>query len=321
MNKKALITGINGQDGSYLAEHLLNQGYSVYGMLKRNSIAETQDLRIQHLENDIETMYGDMTDFSSLANIIRKIKPGFVFNLAAQSHVRISIDMPIYTAQVNAIGVLNVLEALRIFAPRARFYQASSSEMFGNSIDKDHVQRLTTPMKPVSPYGIAKVYAFNMTRHYRNGHHMFCSNGILFNHESPRRGSNFVTAKVVKTAVEIKLGLKNKLVLGNLDTKRDWGHSKDYTRAMILILNHSSPDDFIVASGENHSIRELCQYVFAKLDMDYLKYVEQNPKYMRPEELNELKGDASKAKKILKWAPEYSYEDLLDEMIDYWMRK
>lgn len=322
MSKKVLVTGINGQDGSYLAEHCLNRGWQVYGILKRNSIAETQDIRIQHLNDKIHTYYGDMNDLSSLIRILKEVKPDYIFNLAAQSHVRISSDMPIYTGMTNAIGVLNILEAMKLEVPEAHFYQASSSEMFGNSIEKNGFQLLTTPMMPVSPYGIAKLYGFHMTRHYRNGYNLFCSNGILFNHTSPRRGHNFIIPKIISRALEIKYGLKDKLVLGNLDTKRDFGHSKDYTRAMIMILEHNISDDFIIATGESHSIREICEIVFDKIELgDYKKYIIQNSKYMRPEELKELKGDNSKAKKILNWKSEYTFEMIIEEIINYWDKK
>jgi len=320
-NKKVLITGISGQDGSYLSEHLLNKNCEVHGMIRRHSISDNQDSRIQHLLSRIKTYYGDMTDESSLYRIVNLVKPDFIFNLAAQSHVRISVDVPKFTGYTNAIGVLNILEIMREIVPNSRLYQASSSEMFGNSIDIDNYQRITTPMLPVSPYGISKLYAYHMVRHYRNGHNMFCSNGILFNHESPRRGENFVTSKTIKTAVGIKYGLTDKLVLGNLDSKRDWGHSKDYTRAMIMILENDTPDDFIVAMGENHSIRDMCKYVFDKLGMNYKDYVVQDEKYMRPEELKELKGDSSKIRTELGWVPEYTFETLMDEIIEYWIDK
>ena len=321
MKKKALITGIAGQDGSYLSELLLQKGYDVHGIIRRSSVAENQDSRIQHLQGEITTHYGDLTDYPSLVRIISGVRPDEIYNLGAMSHVRISYDMPSFTIQTNALGVLNMLEVYRSFVPNAGFYQASSSEMFGNSVDSDGVQRLTTPMNPVSPYGCAKVMGYNLVRHYRHAYNLHACNGILFNHESPRRGSNFVTNKVVKTAVQIKKGLKDKLELGNLDSFRDWGHSKDYVRAMHMIINHHEADEFIVATGKTHSVRNLCEVVFTKLGMDYKDYVVQNPKYMRPEELTYLKGDSSKTREILGWEPEYTFETLLDDMIDRWEKE
>jgi GDPmannose 4,6-dehydratase len=316
--KKALITGINGQDGSYLAEHLLSLGYEVHGMVRRHSVAENQNSRLHHLDGFIHTHYGDLLDYPSLIRVISKVMPDEIYNLGAMSHVRISFDMPSFTIQTNALGVLNMLEVYRTVCPNAKFYQASSSEMFGNSVDEDGVQRLTTPMNPVSPYGCAKVMGFNLVRHYRHAYGLHACNGILFNHESPRRGSNFVTNKVVKGAVAIKKGLQDKLELGNMDSYRDWGHSKDYVRAMHMILNHETPDEFIVATGETHSVRDLCEVVFSKLGMNYRDYIVQNPKYMRPEELNYLKGDPTKTKEVLGWQPDYTFETMLDEMIERW---
>lgn len=319
--KKALITGISGQDGSYLAEYLLGKGYEVHGMVRRHSVAENQNSRLYHLNGSIKTYYGDLLDCPSLIRILSEVQPDEIYNLAAMSHVRISFDMPSFTIQTNALGVLNILEAYRTICPDAKFYQASSSEMFGNSVDEDGIQRLTTPMTPVSPYGCAKVMGFNLVRHYRHAYGLHACNGILFNHESPRRGSNFVTNKVVKGAASIKKGLQEKLELGNMDSYRDWGHSKDYVRAMHMILNHHTPDEFIVATGETHSVRDLCEVVFSKLGMNYEDYVVQNSKYMRPEELKYLKGDASKARDILGWEPEYTFDTMLDEMIEKWMKE
>jgi len=318
--KKALITGINGQDGSYLSEYLLGLGYEVHGILRRHSVTENQNSRlVKHSVDDrIKTYYGDLTDHLSLTRIINQVMPDEIYNLGAMSHVRVSFDMPAFTIQTNALGVLNMLETYRMFCPHAKFYQASSSEMFGNSVDDDGVQRLSTPMNPVSPYGCSKVLAYNLVRHYRQAYGLHACNGILFNHESPRRGSNFVTNKVVKGAVSIKKGLADKLELGNMDSYRDWGHSKDYVRAMHMIINHDTPEEFIVATGETHSVRDLCDKVFSKLDLDYRKYVTQNKKYMRPEELKYLKGDASKAKNILGWNPEYTFDTMIDEMILRW---
>tara|TARA_R110002020_G_scaffold171702_2_gene361739 strand:+ start:300 stop:1265 length:966 start_codon:yes stop_codon:yes gene_type:complete len=316
--KKALITGITGQDGSYLAEYLLSKGYEVHGIVRRHSVAENQNSRLHHLNGSVKTYYGDLTDYPSLVRVLTEVQPDEIYNLAAMSHVRISFDMPSFTIQTNALGVLNMLEVYRTICPDAKFYQASSSEMFGNSVDEDGIQRLTTPMTPVSPYGCAKVMGFNLVRHYRHAYKLHACNGILFNHESPRRGSNFVTNKVVKGAVSIKKGLQDKLELGNMDSYRDWGHSKDYVRAMHMIINHDTPDEFIVATGETHSVRDLCEVVFNKLGMDYRDYIVQNPKYMRPEELKYLKGDPSKARKILGWKPDYTFESMLEEMINRW---
>jgi len=318
MKKKAFITGIGGQDGSYLAEHLVEQDYEVFGIIRRNSVPEHQDSRIDHIESKIKTFYGDLSDQSSLEHYLHIIQPDEIYNLAAQSHVRISFDIPQYTVQTNAVGVINVLEAYKKQCPTARFYQASSSEMFGNSVDDDKYQRETTKMSPTSPYGCAKVFGYNVVRHYRSAYKLFASNGILFNHESPRRGTNFVTNKVVKTAVKIKMGLQNELVLGNMDSFRDWGHSYDYVRAMKLILAHNEPDDFVIATGETHSVRELVNYVFLKLGLDPKKYIKQDAQYMRAEELKYLRGDATKAQTLLSWKPTYTFETLLNEMITYW---
>lgn len=319
MKKKALITGITGQDGSYLSEYLLSMGYDVYGMVRRQSVPENQSSRLEHINHKITRIYGDLTDEWSISKIINDVQPDEIYNLGAMSHVRISFDMPAFTIKTNSLGVLNMLEAYRQFCPKAKFYQASSSEMFGNSIDPDGVQRLSTPMTPVSPYGCSKVMGFNLTRHYRDAYKLHACNGILFNHESPRRGTNFVTNKVVKTAVEIKKGLVDKLELGNLDSSRDWGHSYDYVRAMHLLLNHSEPRDWVVATGQSHTVRDLCRYVFESLDLNYENYVVQNQKFLRPEELKFLKGDSTDIRTLLNWKPIYTFESMLDEMIAYWM--
>ena len=321
-NKVALITGINGQDGSYLAEFLLEKGYEVWGTIKRNSVAENQTSRLDEIYPQLlgKLHYAELTDLASFISIIQQCQPDEIYNLAAQSHVRISFDQPIYTAQATGIGTLNLLEAIRLTKPNAKIYQASSSEMFGNNIDEDGYQRETTPMNPVSPFGCAKVYSYNICRNYRNSYDMFISNGILFNHESPRRGTNFVTNKVVKTAVEIKKGLRNELVLGNLEATRDWGHAKDYVEAMWLILQQDNPDDFTCATGVANSVQYLVDYTFNKLNLDVQKYDKTDPKYLRPEELKDLKGDSSKLR-ALGWKPKYTFETMIDEMIEYWMEK
>jgi GDPmannose 4,6-dehydratase len=316
--KKALITGINGQDGSYLASFLLDKGYEVWGTLKRNSGAENQTFRIEHIFDRVNLEYCDVTDLASIIRVVSKIQPDEIYHLAAQSHVRISFDQPIYTANATGIASLNVFEAVRLINPKIKIYQASSSEMFGNSIDSDGFQRETTSMNPVSPYGCAKVFAYNIARNYRNSYGMFISNGILFNHESPYRGTNFVTNKVCKEAVKIKLGLSTKLKLGNLDASRDWGHAKDYVKAMWAILQNDKADDYVFATGISHTVRDLVEYVFGRLDLDWNEYVEVDEKFLRPEELHHLKGDPTKIKSIINWEMEYTFESMLDEMIEYW---
>lgn len=317
--KKAFITGINGQDGSYLTEHLISLGYEVSGIVRRNSMPEHQQTRLDSVRDKINVHYGDLLDQGVMERLLREIQPDEIYNLAAQSHVRISFDIPQFTVQTNALGVINVLEAYRHACPKAKLYQASSSEMYGLSVEEDGSQKETTAMNPVSPYGCSKVFGYNIIRNYRRAYKLFASNGILFNHESPRRGSNFVTNKVVKTAIEIKLGMKDKLVMGNLDSKRDWGHSKDYVRAMHLILQHNKPDDWVVATGETRSVRDMCNYVFNKLQLNYKDYIVQDPKFLRPEELPYLRGDSTKITTELGWKPDYTFEQLMDEMIEYWL--
>ena len=319
MKKKAFITGIAGQDGSYLSELLLEKNYEVYGIVRRNSITEHQRNRLSHLDDKIELSYGDLTDKASIDRALSIIKPDEIYNLGAQSHVRVSFEIPQFTFETNAIGVYNILESMRHFSPKSKFYQASSSEMFGRSVDDDGFQRETTKFEPTSPYGCAKVFGFNLTKHYRKAYNLFAVNGILFNHESKRRGSNFVTTKVIKTAIRIKKKLEKKLVLGNIDSSRDWGHSSDYVRAMHTIISQNTPDDYVVATGQTRSVRQLCEYVFEKLDLDLNNALEISEKFMRPEELPYLKGDSSKIRDKLNWRPELSFEDLIDEMINFWL--
>ena len=321
--KTALIIGANGQDASYMAEFLIEKGYIVHGTIRRNSVPESQTTRIEHLRSqDLITLhYMDLTDPISVESVISSLKPDEIYHLAAQSHVQISFELPKYTLDVNAGGTLSVLEAVRKFSPKSKVYHAATSEMFGNSYDEDMFQRETTPLTPVSPYGCSKLYAHSLCHNYRNAYNIFVCSGILFNHESPRRGVNFVTNKVVLEAVKIKLGLSNELVLGNLGAMRDWGHAKDYVKGMWLMLQQDNPDDFVLATGETRMVRDLVDYVFNKLELDYEKYVKTDKKFERAEELHYLRGDASKARNILGWETEYTFETMLDEMIDYWLNK
>jgi GDPmannose 4,6-dehydratase len=312
---KALISGISGQDGSYLAQHLLDLGYEVHGIVRRHSVAENQSYRLNHIADKLHLHYGELTDSMNIFNLINKIRPDEIYNLAAQSHVRISFDLPGYTNQVNNQGFLNILEAVRVINKNIKIYQASSSEMFGNSIDEDGYQRITTPMNPVSPYGCSKLAAHNLAINYKHSYDMFIVSGVLFNHESPRRGKNFVTAKVVDGALKIKNGKMSELKLGNLEAARDWGHSKDYIRAMHLMMQQDKPEDYVVATGESRTVRDLVQYVFAKLNLNYEDYIIQDERFLRPEELNTLKGDSSPIRASLGWKPEYSFEQMIDEMI------
>jgi GDPmannose 4,6-dehydratase len=314
MSKIALITGITGQDGSYLAELLLDKGYEVHGIIRRSSSLNTG--RIDHIFDKLVLHYGDMTDGSNLLNVIAKIRPDEIYNLAAQSHVMVSFETPEYTAQADGVGMLRVLEAVRSLELTAtRIYQACTSEMFGSSPSP---QNEKTPFLPCSPYGSAKIYSYWIGRNYRESYSMFVANGILFNHESPSRGSNFVTNTVVKTAVEIKLNLNSKLELGNMDSYRDWGHSYDYVRAMHLIVQQDKPGDWVVATGETRSVRDMCKYVFEKLNLNYEDYIIQNQKFLRPEELKYLKGDSTRMRE-LGWKPEYTFESMMDEMIEFWV--
>jgi len=318
--KKAFITGIGGQDGSYLAEYLIELGYEVHGIVRRNSTPENQDIRLDNIENKINTYYGDLLDQGGIERLLDKIQPDEIYNMAAQSHVRISFDIPQFTVQTNALGVLNILEAYRRACPKAKFYQASSSEMFGLSIENDNFQRETTIMNPVSPYGCSKVFGYNIVRNYRRAYGLHATNGILFNHESPRRGSNFVTNKVAKAAAKIKLGLQDKLELGNMDSYRDWGHSYDYVRAMHLMLQHDKPGDWVVSTMNTYSVREMCNLVFSHLGLDYKEYVTQNQQFLRPEELPYLKGDSTKIRTELGWKPTYTFKEMMEEMVDHWLK-
>ena len=321
--KKALITGINGQDGSYLSEFLLDKGYEVHGILKRNSIAENQSARIQHIYPQIKNnlYHADMTDMSSLLSVVSKVQPDEIYNLAAQSHVRISFDQPIYTMDSVARGTMNLLEVVRLTELDAKIYQASSSEMFGNCIDADGFQRETTPMNPVSPYACSKLFAHNLIKCYRTSYDIKGYNGILFNHESPRRGENFVTNKVAIGAAKIKKGLQDKLHLGNLESTRDWGHAKDYVKVMWQMLQLEEPDDFVCATGRSHSVRHLCDYAFKCVDLNYEDYVVQDPKFFRPTELHDLKGCTKKLNSAIDLQFEYTFESMISEMVEYWMEK
>jgi GDPmannose 4,6-dehydratase len=316
--KKALITGITGQDGSYLAELLLKKGYEVWGIIRRSSSFHTG--RIDHLYKDpheqprLRLVYGDLTDGSNLSTIMNDVKPDEVYNLGAQSHVRVSFDMPIYTADTDGLGTLRLLEAIRGSDKPVKFYQASSSEMYGKVVEIPQTEK--TPFHPRSPYGCAKVYSFWQTLNYREAYGLFACNGILFNHESPRRGETFVTRKITRAATRIKCGLQDKLYLGNLDAKRDWGFAGDYVEAMWLMLQRDEPDDYVVATGESHSVREFVAEVFGYLDLDWEKYVEIDPRYLRPSEVDHLQGDPSKAKKVLGWEPKVTFKELAKMMTD-----
>ena len=318
--KKALITGITGQDGSYLTELLLGKGYEVYGIIRRASTFNTE--RIDHIYQDphesgrrLKLVYGDLNDASSLNKILRDVQPDEIYNLGAQSHIRVSFDIPEYTAEVGGLGTLRLLEAIRETGlNKTRFYQASSSELYGKV--QEIPQRETTPFYPRSPYGVAKLYAYWITVNYRESYGLFACNGILFNHESERRGETFVTRKVTRAAAAIKLGLLEKLFLGNLDAKRDWGHAKDYVRAMWLMLQQDEPDDYVIATGETHSVRELLDEAFGHLGMDWQQFVEVDPRYFRPAEVDLLIGDATKARQKLGWQPEITFKELVQTMVD-----
>lgn len=315
---RALITGVTGQDGSYLAEFLLEKDYEVYGMVRRTSSLGRS--RIDHLTQDervrdrFHLIYGDLGDASSLAKIIRTIQPHEIYNLGAQSHVRVSFDIPEYTADSVFMGTVRLLEALREAGWEAKFYQASSSEMYGKVAETPQTE--TTPFHPRSPYAVAKVAAHHITVNYRESYGMFNCNGILFNHESPRRGENFVTRKITRAAAEIKLGKRKRLALGNLDAKRDWGFAGDYVKAMWRMLQHDTPDDYVIATGETHSVREFLEETFRHLDLDWEKFVVTDPRFFRPAEVDLLLGDASKARRVLGWQPEVDFRGLVRMMVD-----
>ena len=320
MTKRALITGITGQDGSYLAELLLEKGYEVHGVIRRSSSFNTQ--RIDHIYRDAHDprsrlflIHGDLSDSSALNTILRNVKPDEIYNLGAQSHVRVSFDTPEYTTDVTALGTIRILEAIREVGIKPKFYQASSSEMYGKVGETP--QSETTPFHPRSPYACAKVFAYYATVNYREAYNLFACNGILFNHESERRGETFVTRKITRAATRIKLGLQEKLFLGNLDAKRDWGYAKDYVEAMWLMMQAETADDYVIATGETHSVREFVEETFRYLDLDWQQYVEIDPWYYRPTEVDLLLGDASKARKELGWEPKVGFKQLVKLMVDH----
>ncbi len=317
--KSALITGVTGQDGSYLAELLLDKGYDVYGVIRRSSSFNTS--RIDHIYQDphepgvrLRLIYGDLNDASSLNTILRTVRPDEIYNLGAQSHVRTSFDIPEYTAEVGALGTLRLLEATRESGLRPKFYQASSSELFGKA--KDFPQTETTPYHPRSPYAVAKLFAHWSTVNYREAYGLFACNGILFNHESPRRGETFVSRKITRAACRIRLGLQRKLYLGNLEARRDWGYAPEYVEAMWLMLQQDQPDDYVIATGESHSVREFLDEAFGYLGLDWKPYVEVDPRYFRPAEVEVLVGDASKAERVLGWKPKVRFQELVRLMVD-----
>ena len=318
--KRALVTGITGQDGSYLAELLLSKGYEVHGVVRRASTFNTE--RIDHLYVDphegnakLFLHYGDLNDASSLQTIIRDVGPDEVYNLAAQSHVRVSFDIPEYTGEVTGLGTVRILEAIRKLGIQCRFYQASSSELYGKVVETP--QRETTPFHPRSPYAVAKAYSFYMTQNYREAYGIFATNGILFNHESERRGETFVTRKITRAVGRIKHGTQTELFLGNLDAKRDWGHAKDYVEAMWLMLQHEVPDDFVIGTGETYSVREFAERAFAHAGLDAKDFIKIDPRYFRPSEVDLLLADPSKAKQVLGWKPKVSFPELVQRMVDH----
>jgi GDPmannose 4,6-dehydratase len=317
--KQALITGITGQDGSYLAELLLEKGYVVHGIVRRSSSFNTE--RIDHLYVDphdrdarLHLHYGDLNDASSLQSIIETVQPDEVYNLGAQSHVRVSFDIPEYTGEITALGAIRLLEAIRKGGSKCRFYQASSSELYGKVVETP--QKETTPFHPRSPYAVAKAYAYYMTQNYREAYNMFATNGILFNHESERRGETFVTRKITRAIGRIKVGLQKDLFLGNLDAKRDWGHAADYVEAMWLMLQQDTPDDFVIGTGETHSVKEFAEKAFAHAGLDSKDFVKIDPRYFRPSEVDLLLSDPGKAKRVLGWKPKVTFEELVKRMVD-----
>ena len=317
--KKALITGITGQDGSYLTELLLSKGYEVHGIIRRASTFNTE--RLDHLYKDVHVHgvrlflhYGDLSDAVSLVKLLYELKPDEIYHLAAQSHVRVSFDIPEYTADITGVGTIRILEAIRETGVQSRFYQASSSEMYG--LVSEIPQKETTPFHPRSPYGCAKVFAYWATVNYRESYGLHASNGILFNHESPRRGETFVTRKITRAVAYIKAGLQDKLFLGNLDSKRDWGYAKEYVEAMWLMLQQDKPDDYVIATGETHTIQEFCEVAFGHVGLDWQKYVEFDKRYLRPAEVDILIGDAAKAKRVLGWEPKIKFNQLAQLMVD-----
>jgi GDPmannose 4,6-dehydratase len=319
MKKRALITGITGQDGSFLTELLLEKGYDVYGIIRRSSSFNTD--RIDHLYQDphdpgtrLRLVYGDLNDSSSLNQIIRQIQPDEIYNLGAQSHVSVSFDVPEYTGEVTGLGTVRLLEAIREAGIRPKFYQASSSELYGKVVETPQNER--TPFYPRSPYACAKAYAYWITVNYRESYQMFACNGILFNHESPRRGETFVSRKITRAAARIKLGIQQKLYMGNLDARRDWGYARDYVEAMWLMMQAEEPDDYVIATGETHSVREFLEEAFGLLDLDWREHVEIDPRYFRPAEVDLLLGDATKARTILGWEPKVSFRELVAVMVE-----
>lgn len=320
MTKRALITGITGQDGSYLAELLLEKGYEVHGVIRRSSSFNTQ--RIDHIYRDAHDprsrlflVHGDLSDSSALNTILRQVVPDEIYNLGAQSHVRVSFDVPEYTTDVTAIGTIRILEAIREAGIRPKFYQASSSEMYGKAVETP--QKETTPFHPRSPYACAKVFAYYATVNYREAYDLFACNGILFNHESERRGETFVTRKITRAATRIKMGLQDKLYLGNLDAKRDWGYAKDYVEAMWLMMQAETSDDYVIATGETHSVKEFVEAAFSYLDLDWEEHVEIDPWYYRPSEVDLLLGDSTKARRELGWEPKVGFQELVRLMVDH----